>query len=728
MTLVSKKLYFQVICLLCAICVAQIGTSSSSEEIDVALPTFESSRALKDEFNMDNKWKAVDPVPLDTSGWIPELNPQPETVPKDGEVPKRRRIRKRKRRPPMVSLTETQQNQEEEKTLPTNTRRRPQLEEQQMWNEMIHEERVTNYKRRRIIPTYQPHIEKDDVKEGTQTEKGVLIDNEALNLKMLLKQAGSLSEILQKRNLTLSDLLNGEKKALYALTEKTNEVESITEYKNPVEEEHEIEIITKPPEKPEIVKEVNVQSLFINQNNLKYNVNVSSNNQEKPNKLGNIIVIDYKPNINEFGNDFYRESTSHAESSTKAPKTSQTIRLPVTNAKLNRYSIPRIIPNKNNSPHTPEPPKPYSIPVSELLNILMGPPKETKKEDEPLRMSFDLNKVSEEKNKFEDVTEAIKTIELLRTTGLIRTTERIPEKIAAITAKDEIFEILKDINTKESLTKILTNRNMTIDDLVELRERGSSQKHLADLFHNKTKEPEPEKVFIGKFVHFKPTERVPKSRRPTEVVITTKKSTTESSDEENLEENQDKSKYTITSFPTYKIEMDKKYKEVISETIWKDYDKLYHSTHQKGTVENLDEIEDVLTVNDEISSNSISENGNEKLNIDERDKLQDEEGNIFIKLPYGVKHAILASLLIIGVSLFIFVTILVIFKWSQKHKRRLCYNGSFSCTKFNSILEDGQKRTFKTFVSETLGRKKHFYKQHLQSMSDTWENDKKPFQ
>lgn len=41
-------------------------------------------------------------------------------------------------------------------------------------------------------------------------------------------------------------------------------------------------------------------------------------------------------------------------------------------------------------------------------------------------------------------------------------------------------------------------RNMTLNELVEHRERGSSHVHLADIFHNASREPNPPEPFLSK--------------------------------------------------------------------------------------------------------------------------------------------------------------------------------------------------------------------------------------
>ncbi|XP_068631447.1 TNF receptor-associated factor family protein DDB_G0272098-like [Battus philenor] len=66
------------------------------------------------------------------------------------------------------------------------------------------------------------------------------------------------------------------------------------------------------------------------------------------------------------------------------------------------------------------------------------------------------------------------------------------------TAKFEIEEILNDTSTSAKLKKILMERNMTLNELVKHRERGSSHIHLADIFHNASKEPNPPEPFLSK--------------------------------------------------------------------------------------------------------------------------------------------------------------------------------------------------------------------------------------
>lgn len=58
--------------------------------------------------------------------------------------------------------------------------------------------------------------------------------------------------------------------------------------------------------------------------------------------------------------------------------------------------------------------------------------------------------------------------------------------------------ILFLFSASAKLSKILKERNMTLKELVEHRERGSSHVHLADIFHNASREPNPPEPFLSK--------------------------------------------------------------------------------------------------------------------------------------------------------------------------------------------------------------------------------------
>lgn len=292
----------------------------------------------------------------------------------------------------------------------------------------------------------------------------------------------------------------------------------------------------------------------------------------------------------------------------------------------------------------------------------------------------------------------------VRVTIDLDSAEELPEKLKNVTAKEELMEILRDPIGSERLARILEMRNMTLEELIQQRERGASNLHLSDIFHSEKREPVPkEKPLIGKIVVF-PTVKVvplqpPKGRA--------------------LEFPEQKPAYTVTSFPTYKIEMEKpdqshQFFPVDSFHENSGESSTYYSTDFAG-IEDIQRIEDV--------ENRIAEAVNEKLNVE----LIEETSSV---THSGVKSAIVASAIIVGASLSVFLTIFVVFKWTQKQKRRLNYCDSFTRIRAPILEMERNKRSIRTIMTETLGRKKPYYKQNLQqSMSDnvSWEGEKKPY-
>uniref|UniRef100_A0A2H1WHL1 SFRICE_008229 n=1 Tax=Spodoptera frugiperda TaxID=7108 RepID=A0A2H1WHL1_SPOFR len=88
--------------------------------------------------------------------------------------------------------------------------------------------------------------------------------------------------------------------------------------------------------------------------------------------------------------------------------------------------------------------------------------------------------------------------DLAQSTIKVSTVVTQPPSATEETAKIEIEEILNDTRTSAKLSKILKERNMTLSELVEHRERGSSHVHLADIFHNASREPNPPEPFLSK--------------------------------------------------------------------------------------------------------------------------------------------------------------------------------------------------------------------------------------
>lgn len=664
---------------------------------------------------------------IDRSGWIP----QNEEF--NGVVIKRRRLRKRKRRPPIATEQLDESENRNAYQQPIRRRFRPtRLDEMdERWEEMADESPKRPAIRRRIIPAYneeqsvqeksyvnkplstmiqfegeteRPEKIRDPftaLQEAEEKQRNTLEEttqrqtSTTSDLKALLKQSGSgisLSEILQKKNLSLTELLKGNAKAISALTEKPEVQEtmmpevpkyqrqppSIGLKKNKIQEPE--------PEETKINVEAQrkrLSMLYNRKHNKIYSEVTQVDVVTEPITEKRIFVpshpkhyssVSYKSNFLQDGK-ISMTSTAIIHTTTEIPSTSPTIKhlikkLPMTSAQMHfKITTPKIIITTTTSP-----------PMSE--------------EDEgPLQVPIDLT------NGKQSMVE-----------------EEVPvEKLKVITAKEEIMEMLKDPKHRLKLSTILAGRNMTIEELVEQRERGSSQRHLADIFHNNTREPEPlDEPHVGvietKYI------RNSKSRKLVESYISTSS------------ESPKESKPKIEQSPIQDTSQSAEIIEVVTQQnplmdlnifqqqpslipFWKQfYPDLYAKISNTNAIDRLEDIE-----------NKLSEVTHEKLNVELQPNYDLEEEH-FLNLSSGVRSALIASFAIIGLSLVMFLAILVIFRWN---KNRLNYAGSITGSKLKSpILDMPARSALKTFVCETLGRR-NYYKNNLQSMSDAWDTPHK---
>lgn len=101
-------------------------------------------------------------------------------------------------------------------------------------------------------------------------------------------------------------------------------------------------------------------------------------------------------------------------------------------------------------------------------------------------------------------TESITKMDEPVPTETMPTTVTTPKSIIKTTtdgsSKIEIEEILNDTQTLSKLSRVLMERNMTLEELVAHRERGSSHIHLADIFHDNSNESTPPEPFLTKSI------------------------------------------------------------------------------------------------------------------------------------------------------------------------------------------------------------------------------------
>lgn len=669
-------------------------------------------------------------------------------------------MRKRKKRPTFI-LADSVGN-EAGYSRPLWRRVRPDRVQmdQTPWDEIEDDELIRPYTRRRIPPRlpisdetsedYQesvPKIVTEHVQESSfQKPESISVQNQdphkhISNLKSILKQASgtlSLSEILQKKNLSLTELLSGDEKAFSSLTENpvttteksfSSKVVATEEKNNSGTKGVSVEVSKKTEDRflqTEMKENAKVKGPEINLKRLPTKTTIESTTERRifvPSHPKYYTSLNFKPDLTPFFNvnPEKHESTTETLVTEKIgtnKSCSDNSKLPITNSKLKQISKGNSQLEKTNYILGKDNLKPIKISLPEVtgfkdIKTLDTVTKNTtsgEEPDKPMKVTIDL-----------DIALIEKESE--------KTTTAIPlENTIYVTARDEIMEVLKDPASREKLSKILEVRNMTFEELVQQRERGSSQVHLADIFHNNSREPEPkEEIFVGLIESEDiglQSDRQQKSRRfehehdvqknlpeltlqiinKTEEIIATKDlpvplsnlSSKVNTQTENIVQSVTiKTLYNEPEFPkNEKINMDD----------------LLQPTDLFSNGNSLDGLEDTFALSS-------------KDNFEVKELFS--EDSIFFNLPSGVKSVIIVSLAIIGVSVVVFLTILLIFKWSQlKHKRSNYCNSLTS--KFRApILQGGTTAAIKTFMNETLGRRKTYYKNNVQRMcDDIWEGDK----
>lgn len=608
-----------------------------------------------------------------------------------------------------------------------------------------------------------------------------------IDLKAILKQAGgiSLSELLQQKNLSLSDLLKGEKHAIQALTKMHDQTVETNKNEPKIEEDKPKRYNGYRRIPPSLNKKLNeneeqrinaeekkITNPFIRKDNRhftdfkQHEATTESTTERRifvPSHPKYYTSINFKPDIKEFN---YQKSTIDVTSTsttteinddensvetttpvitTYAPKLITTnplrkITLPPTLAKLrNKFAKTTSKPKETETENYPVPfvpEKAIKININELFGFsnIINTPKTT---EGPLKISVDIQSLEE--NSKEDISDEtiVTTTEnkQINEETIENTSE--PEKLKPTSAKEEIDELLSDTMSRENLLNILEARNMTLTELLEQRERGSSQRHLADIFHNQTREPEAKEVVVENNP-FLEKNFIP----PPIFQINSEFPNFLNSDETNRESRQNQNirkqteDYNIINNPLFRTDS-KKTNEVINKLIpvWR---QAYTNMQKNQDTNNL--MHDEIILKDEAQrveeiENQIAEAVNGALNeVEIRHKIAEEEDNSYLQLPYGVRSAVIASATIVGISLFVFITIFIIFKLSQKKHKRLTYSNSLSSLKIRSPIIESQyqKRIFSQLMNSTLGRKKKvstISSSEPQSLQDyLWENDRKPFQ
>ncbi|XP_055544924.1 uncharacterized protein LOC129730007 [Wyeomyia smithii] len=247
----------------------------------------------------------------------------------------------------------------------------------------------------------------------------------------------------------------------------------------------------------------------------------------------------------------------------------------------------------------------------------------------------------------------------------------------------EILELMEDRRIGARLAKVLSQRNMTLDELLEHRKRGSSQLHLSEIISNKVKPIEEKMDIVTAFEHF-PRFNIGNLRsiRPDDI----------------KQDSQGFSYFTsiINIRPTDEI-----YKEGRSmqdnhhrEHKFIDW-KLAHThtgNHKMDAGHFLGngglKGSGLLTPS-RMSADAEFDSGNDRPSSDLLDLELTGHGfnhrhTVTIEsasMPLGVRSAIVASACIVGVSLAIFALIFVVCRWRQRRRNKLNYTENFHMAK-----------------------------------------------
>lgn len=284
----------------------------------------------------------------------------------------------------------------------------------------------------------------------------------------------------------------------------------------------------------------------------------------------------------------------------------------------------------------------------------------------------------------------------------IDVTERNPSLFTDITLqpddRTDILELIEDRRSGARLFKVLAQRNMTLGELIEHRQRGSSQLHLAEIFHSKSKSADataadadeespdilpafnnfpsfqsghvksvkPDDIktdsegssYFTSIINIKPTDEVYKeSRRLKPAAVVPKPSQTQRSTDfwsYDPLDNNDVSDGSST------------YKSIVSSSRMSpplDPDLIYHGIEQ---IENeVARANDILDL--ELSGHTYKRNS---VTVETAPNM-----------PVGVRSAIIASSSIVGISFLVFIIIFAACRWRQKRKKTYAYSENFQAVR-----------------------------------------------
>lgn len=314
----------------------------------------------------------------------------------------------------------------------------------------------------------------------------------------------------------------------------------------------------------------------------------------------------------------------------------------------------------------------------------------------------------------------------------IDVTERNPSLFTDITSarsiddRTDILELLEDRRSGARLQKVLAQRNMTLNELIEHRQRGSSQLHLAEIFNNKTQPTEatineiaapvssekldivtafdnfptfnlgnvksvkPDEIktdsegssYFTSIINIKPTDEVFKEGRALKPMVKPLDPATEKS-------------YKSTDFYKPWSYGSQENNLIDMETSSSSTQKAVILSSRLSPVSTIDS-DDTDDADDDIDEENVYRGveqivGNEVAQTHDIIDLElsghgyKRNSAVTVEsahnIPVGVRSAIIASSSIVGISLLIFIVIFVTCRWRQRRKKTFNYSENFQAVR-----------------------------------------------
>lgn len=294
-------------------------------------------------------------------------------------------------------------------------------------------------------------------------------------------------------------------------------------------------------------------------------------------------------------------------------------------------------------------------------------------------------------------------------------TEENPSLFVDITStrpvddRTDILELLEDRRSGARLYKVLAQRNMTLNELLDHRQRGSSQLHLAEIFHNKSKTDVPAPApadhldivtafdnfptfnlgnvksvkpddiktdsegssYFTSIINIKPTDEVFKEGRALReekvkvpAIAATKQAQTErSTDFWNFDEEENNVIDDGEGATQKPIVSSSRLSPLADEVGGDSVDAVY-----KG----VEQIENEVARAHDIIDLELSGHGYKRSSV-----IVESAHN----MPVGVRSAIIASSSIVGISFLVFIIIFVTCRWRQRRKKTFNYSENFQAVR-----------------------------------------------